>query len=701
VPSSTFARIHRPTLLSDLPLAIGFMLLVCSALSAVWLFREQRQADELVRHTMTVESQLSQVQIEGLKAAVDVRTSVLAEAAGRDPGLPTVRARYFAHVDELRGLTADNPSQQRRIAELRSISTYRFAVLDHAVAEWQAGRFRVAAQLITAPRMQDIIDRARREMDGIRAEEVRLLQQRSARSDEIRRLGSWSLSVSLALVFLLAVIVLPERRARIHALWSTKRALEAAVEAKRSFLANMSHEIRTPMNGVLGFTELLLAGELSDEQRRRAELIDTSGRAMMRLLNDILDFSKIEAGHVVIAHDPFDLPHALGSCLKLVAPAAERKSLALNPDFDADLPKMMLGDGLRLRQIVLNLLGNAIKFTEEGAVTLRAYAAGEELVLEVEDTGIGIGADRHQAIFEEFVQADSAIAPRFGGTGLGLSITMQLVRLMGGTIELDSAPGAGSTFRITLPLEAAPEAALPAPEMASPAKRPVARDQRILLAEDHDVNQQLFMGMLDQLGWNADLASDGAEAIAMVEQAERDGKPYRLLLMDMQMPGVDGLEATRRIRAGGLDSARLPILAVTANAYEADVAACFAAGCQAHLAKPVQLADLDRAIRKWLANAPAKPAFRAITGPVRDLYEKRKTETLEAVDELVGRGHLTDDEIASVADLLHKLAGTAAMFGEPDLGHLARDLEVGITRWTGEERQAKLRAAAAAIWKAA
>lgn len=166
------------------------------------------------------------------------------------------------------------------------------------------------------------------------------------------------------------------------------------------------------------------------------------------------------------------------------------------------------------------------------------------------------------------------------------------------------------------------------------------------------------------------------------------------------MPVLDGLEATRRIRAGGHAAGRLPILALTANAYEADVAACFAAGCQAHLAKPVQLADLDRAIRKWLAHAPAKPGSRAITGPVRELYEQRKTETLAAVDQLLGGG-FSEDEAAAVADLLHKLAGTAAMFGEPQLGHLARDLEVGISRWTGEERQAKLRAAAAAIRKAA
>jgi CheY-like chemotaxis protein/anti-sigma regulatory factor (Ser/Thr protein kinase) len=496
--------------------------------------------------------------------------------------------------------------------------------------------------------------------------------------------------------------VLPERRARIRALWATKRELEAALQAKRSFLANMSHEIRTPMNGVLGFTELLLSDELSGEQRKRAELIDSSGRAMMRLLNDILDFSKIEAGQMGIAHEPFDLGHAIEACVKLVSPAAARKGLAVDCAVSAELPKIVVGDGLRLRQVVLNLLGNAVKFTEEGGIALRASGDASRLVIEVHDTGIGIEPDRQSAIFDEFVQADSGIATRFGGTGLGLSITMQLVRLMGGTVELESEPGAGSTFRVMLPIEAAATdliADKPAIGTAPGAPRPSG--QRVLLAEDHDVNQELFMGMLAQLGWRADLAQNGAEAIRMINLAELKGDPYRVVLMDVQMPVMDGLEAARRIRDAGIDGQRLPILALTANAYDSDVAACFAAGSQAHFAKPIKMAELDRALRAWASAEPAPEKDLAISASVHERYQQRKLETLQALDELLRRGRFSDEELATVVGLLHKLAGTAAMFGEAELGNQARELEDGIRDWTDAERDAKIRVAVSAIRKAA
>ncbi|MBV9528832.1 ATP-binding protein, partial [Sphingomonas sp.] len=384
-----------------------------------------------------------------------------------------------------------------------------------------------------------------------------------------------------------------------------------------------------------------------------------------------------------------------------VTPAAAHKGLDLRCELDPGLPVTVVGDGLRIRQIALNLLGNAVKFTEEGSVVLRVShdPTIATLVLETEDTGIGIAADRQQAIFEEFVQADTAIAPKFGGTGLGLAITTQLVKLMEGTITLASEPGKGSTFRVTIPMAVAekkpPASQLPAVEPQSGS----GQCPRLLLAEDHDVNQQLFMGMLAQLGWKADLASDGAEALRMVEQAEREGNPYRLVLMDIQMPVMDGLEATRRIRESGLDGDRLPILALTANAFETDVAACFSAGSQAHIAKPVQLNDLARALRKWSGAAPATAT--SIKPAVRELYEARKLETLQALDGLSENGAFSSADLARVADLLHKLAGTAAMFGEPELGRLALAMEERIGGWTEADGQAGLREDIAAIRRAA
>lgn len=703
--SSTSGRARPPTFLSDLPLAFGLLLLVCCAASAVWLYQLQLDADAWVRHTLTVENQLSDVQIEGLRAAVDVRSSVLAGRSGADIDIKSVSSRFIAHMEALRELTADNPSQQARISELELVSNHRFAVLEKALADKRAGHLAEAADLITAPRMDSVLARAKRDMDEIRAAEVTLLNERARRAEYIQQFASWALAASMFLTFMFTAFVFPERRERIRALWTTKQALESALQTKRSFVANMSHEIRTPMNGVLGFIELMLAGDLSAEQRKRAEMIDTSGRTMMRLLNDILDFSKLEAGLMHVAHDAFDLRHTLNSCVKLVSPTATQKSLTLHTDISPDIPKMVLGDSLRMRQIALNLLGNAVKFTEDGSIALRAFlstaSGAQRLVIEVEDTGIGIENDRQSAIFEEFAQADNSITARFGGTGLGLTITMQLVKLMGGELELESSPGEGSTFRVVLPIEGAVAGAAETQNSPAVPDESVSRARRILLAEDHDVNQELFMNMLAQLGWRAELARNGAEAIRMIEEAKRQGDPYRLVLMDMQMPVLDGIEATRRIRASGISAEQLPILALTANVYEEDVAACFEAGSQAHLAKPIQMNELDRALRKW-AQASARPKPRLQFSPeLRERYNQGKSRALEAVDEMIRRGAFTNGELASVADLLHKLAGTAAMFGEAELGRRARELEVGIGDWADGERDARIRACAAAVKKAA
>jgi PAS domain S-box-containing protein len=459
-----------------------------------------------------------------------------------------------------------------------------------------------------------------------------------------------------------------ERKRLEFELEAARSRAEAAVRAKSSFLANMSHEIRTPMNGVLGFADLLLNSDMSAENRHHAQLIVDSGKAMMRLLNDILDLSKIEAGQMQISPETIDLRHAVRSCIKLVQPAASQKGLQLDVHVADGLPVHVLVDGLRLRQIILNLLANAVKFTPSGRVRLRANIvdgeAGATLEVTVEDTGIGIPADRQAAVFELFTQAEHSTVKRFGGTGLGLAISKQLADLMGGSLELASEEGVGTTFRLHLPLVEA-RSSEDTPASTSSAAQ-ANRSLRVLLAEDHDVNQALMRAMLLRLGHECVIVGDGLQAA------------FDLVLMDMQMPIMDGLEAARKIRAAGIAPARLPLLALTANAYADDITACLEAGMQAHLAKPIELASLAASLQKWSgSHAPQTTVAAAFTisPALQARFDARKAELGVFAQRLATCDDVADEQIKHLKNMLHKLAGSAGMFNEKPLGSRAAELE--------------------------
>ncbi|MGB5483123.1 MAG: CHASE domain-containing protein [Parasphingorhabdus sp.] len=395
---------------------------------------------------------------------------------------------------------------------------------------------------------------------------------------------------------------------------SALNVAEAATGAKSKFLANMSHEIRTPMNGVIGFTQLLDDGTLNDTQQKYVRLISDSGSSMMTLLNDILDISKVDSGTMAISPEPSDVRHLLNSCVKLFSPNAEEKQLTLLMDLDKNLPRWVKVDGFRLRQIVMNLLANAIKFTESGYITISAVitetpqsgqadACRSELHISVSDTGAGIAPDRQAAIFEPFIQADDSTARKYGGSGLGLTISKQLVELMGGSIQMISHLGRGSEFTVKIPVDRFDEEAdenlvkIPTNLLARCENAGIVK--RILVAEDHDVNQALIGEMLTKLGYDHDLAVDGAEAVAMIRKAVMEEKQYDLVLMDLQMPYVDGIKATRMVRGHGIDANALPIVALTAIAFDQDVDRCIEAGMQAHLAKPLAMEDLKKIVFNW------------------------------------------------------------------------------------------------------
>jgi signal transduction histidine kinase/CheY-like chemotaxis protein len=416
---------------------------------------------------------------------------------------------------------------------------------------------------------------------------------------EARRRNAFMLGLVVVLAALVLALIHFARRMR-----SARQAAELANRTKSEFLANVSHEIRTPMNGVLGTLDLLAATPLSPEQQSQIQTVRSSAELQLAILNDLLDSAKIEAGRMPMERLPVHLPALLTQIDGIFGPLARKKSLEWNWFIDKTVPDWIYGDPIRLQQVLVNLVSNAVKFTATGqvSVAINGLTTNGQPTLEfaVTDTGPGMSQDLQRRVFDKFIQADSSTTRRFGGTGLGLAIARGLVDLMGGEIQLTSEVGRGSRFSFTIPTEPAPAPALPE---HSPVPGPQLAGLSVLVVEDNPVNQKVALALLRRLGLTVEVASHGKEALSLFKPGR-----YAAILMDCQMPEMDGFETTRRIRSREELVPRTPIIALTAGASADERSQALAAGMDAFLAKPVRFAELEATLLDVLITNPSAPS---------------------------------------------------------------------------------------------
>jgi signal transduction histidine kinase/DNA-binding response OmpR family regulator len=667
---------------------------------------------EQVNHAHQVLDQLDLLLAQVTDAETGQRGYLLTGASRYLEPYERAVAEVADTLDSLRTTTAGDEAQRDRISRLTPLVVRRLALLRSTMDVRTRDGFEAARRMMSTDGDEDVMDAIRTLVGETAGDERRILADRSraarqgARRTIVIVLGGDLVAFLLAAACNMVAIrglagrkrheaalesarrraeaQADELRALARALDEARQAAQGASRLKSEFLANVSHEIRTPMAAILGYTELLADPATPDRKRADAiEIIRRNGDHLIAVINDVLDLSKIEAGKLVVERIPCSPFDVVAEVTSLMRSRAEAKGLAFDVAYRTPIPETVTTDPTRLRQILINLIGNAIKFTPSGSVRVELAleaAASPRLVIAVVDTGIGLAPEEQARIFGPFAQADASTTRRFGGTGLGLAISKRLAEMLGGEIDVVSTPARGSTFSLAIDPGPLDGVAMAVDRPREPAPAPEAREEpaprlagRILVAEDGPDNRQLIAFHLRAAGASVMLAADGLVACELVFTAALAGTPFDLILMDVQMPGLDGYAATRRLRAGGY---RGPIIALTAHVLAADRERCLEAGCVDFATKPIARRALLDLVRRHL---PARNVAPPIVSDVADdralaevlaAFVRRLPDRLAAMEQALGH-----QDLESLAMLAHQMRGAASGYGFPAITEAAAALE--------------------------
>lgn len=671
---------------------MGLALLIIISGLSFWSGRRYQQASKWRNHSSVVLAKTCDAQLALAEAESAQRGHLITRQNLFLEDYGAARDRLGESLGHLESLVQDNPEQADMIKSIQPIAKGKFEFLESVVSLVKERKYAAAARLLSEDQGRQLTEAINSYFRSFVRRELELLSQRTAAAD--RDFSRTSFLILAGLIFSFVLLLfntiflqreIAERRVIQNELIKAEARATEASELKSSFLANMSHEIRTPLNGIVGMAKLLESTGLTSEQRDFLDTMKVSSNSLLALINQILDFSKIESGKMQLEEAPFELYSLIQSTVSIVDYAATSKNLRIVTNIAPDVPEFYLGDALRLRQVLLNLLNNAIKFSERGTIQLnvakkKAWDSRATLAFEIIDEGVGMDEETKRKLFQTFTQGDESTSRKFGGSGLGLAISKQIVEMMDGSIGVESRYEEGSRFYFDVVLKVSKFRTEIRMESSTEMK-PRTLGAHLLIAEDNKVNQKVVAEMMKMLGCSLKLVANG-RAVLEALRAEK----FDLILMDGQMPDMDGYEATRRIRNGeaGEESMRIPIVATTANAIKGDIERCLEAGMNDYIGKPISYDDLAYKVEKWLRRgkqlidresierlvALGKTSGTDLLPGLIALFENESKAALESLAK-----DLEDQNFEAVAKTAHSLKSSAANLGALRLRDMAERIE--------------------------